>query len=362
MKFQCCKNSTDGANGYLTCHKCKNLYHIQCLYPMRKKNIALDSPWTCPECSCKQPKQAKNDNTPIRISSRPSDNVTLHRGGTCTTSPPSPIRTEHTLSAELVQNIVVTEVNKLRDELRSLMCNLITDELKPIRNEITTIKDSLNSFNHQVNNLTKRIEKVETDLQTCLLATSDIDNLKSSFASFQQENNKVSLKPSVDLIANRSLNTPQMSYEDLAAELQDRALRSKNIVIVGISEENTSDTSKMQEHDKHRITNILQTIDPDCPMPLKHFRLGKQNLGKTRPIKVCFDSDKTVKYLLRNRTKLKTKNVRIYSDQTLLQKQFLMDLRKELNSRTENGEPNLIIKYIKGIPKIIKGNPKNLLS
>ncbi|CAH2092445.1 unnamed protein product [Euphydryas editha] len=41
------------------------------------------------------------------------------------------------------------------------------------------------------------------------------------------------------------------------------------------------------------------------------------------------------------------------------QQKFLANLIKELHQREKNGETNLIIKYIKGTPKIIKAQPKN---
>jgi hypothetical protein len=48
-------------------------------------------------------------------------------------------------------------------------------------------------------------------------------------------------------------------------------------------------------------------------------------------------------------------------DQTPAQKKYVDTLKEELNKRTENGEKDLSIRYIKGLPKIItnKNAPKN---
>ncbi|XP_045453918.1 uncharacterized protein LOC123663272 [Melitaea cinxia] len=131
-----------------------------------------------------------------------------------------------------------------------------------------------------------------------------------------------------DPLPTRFQNTPHTVYEDLAAELRERVLRSKNIVVVGIPEDTNSDVLKMKEQDKQKLLYILHTISPDSPQPIKIYRLGKQISGKSRPIKVCFESESTVKYLLRNKTKIKNEKLRIYSDQTLLQKQYMSTLRK----------------------------------
>lgn len=49
-------------------------------------------------------------------------------------------------------------------------------------------------------------------------------------------------------------------------------------------------------------------------------------------------------------------NIKMYADQTPTQQQFLRSPKLELEMRTRNGEKNLMIKYIKGVPKIIVNN------
>ncbi|CAH2087332.1 unnamed protein product [Euphydryas editha] len=337
MKFQCCKSTIEGAAGsVLVCFNCKHYYHIQCLYPSDKKSITPNlKKWVCPECTSKQPKPVKNDNTPIRSSSKlmqSNDNVTLQRGGggsSAVLSPTSPSSKEATpLSAEMIQKIIADENDKLRNDIKTLVHHAISEEFKSLRVEITTIKDSLSTFKQQLGNLSERMEKVETDIKKCESVSSDICYLKSSFEKLEMEKDKLLSTMNNDPLATTLQNTPHTAYEDLAAELHDRALRSKNIVVVGILEDTNSDVSKMKEQDKQKLQKILHTINPNCPLPLRIYRLGKQISGKSRPIKVCFESESTVKYLLRNKTKIKNEKLRIYSDQTPQQKQYMSALRK----------------------------------
>ncbi|CAH2105001.1 unnamed protein product [Euphydryas editha] len=107
------------------------------------------------------------------------------------------------------------------------------------------------------------------------------------------------------------------------------------------------------------ITELQERAERNCPVIKKALRLGKYDAEKTRPLKICFDSHETVKTILRNRSNYKQDGVRFFSDQTPYQQKFLAKLIQELHQREEAGETNLIIKYIKGTPKIVKTQPKN---
>lgn len=51
-----------------------------------------------------------------------------------------------------------------------------------------------------------------------------------------------------------------------------------------------------------------------------------------------------------NRTKL-PENMQMFSDESPKQKQYLEYLKEELNRRTQDGEKNLTIRYVKGKKK-----------
>lgn len=87
-------------------------------------------------------------------------------------------------------------------------------------------------------------------------------------------------------------------------------------------------------------------------------RLGSEtNNNKVKPLKVTFDRPDFVIRFPKNKKILLTfpnlKKITIKEDQTPLQRQQLLDLRQELKQRSEGGENNLTIKYIKGVPQII---------
>lgn len=133
-------------------------------------------------------------------------------------------------------------------------------------------------------------------------------------------------------------------------EIEERRRREKNIIIYDIIESREHDTNL----DLTTVHNKLKTIKPDVKV-IRAIRLGKRREGHSRPIKIVLDSAEDARYLLahgRDRT-----DVRLKSDETPLQRQFLLDLRKKLEERRQSGEQNLTIKYRNSIPTIVKSTP-----
>jgi hypothetical protein len=146
---------------------------------------------------------------------------------------------------------------------------------------------------------------------------------------------------------------------ELIIELKERSLRAKNIIISGMAEPKATNTNERQKEDKEAVRNIMSTISIESPEPEKIFRLGKYQPTKTRPIKVCYESQNTAINILRRRHDLTQENIKIYSDRTPQQQAFKKHLKEELERRIASGENNIEIKYVKGIPKIIKTSSKN---
>ena len=188
-------------------------------------------------------------------------------------------------------------------------------------------------------------------------------NMKEKITNLETEIEKLKLEP-IQQSTKENIGLQQKSLllcsEDTIIEFQERSQRQKNIVIAGISELHTDDTEQKRKHDSEEVLKLIKSIYNDCPTPLKTMRLGKYLPGKNRLIKICFNSADTAKYLLRNQTK-NDNNIRLYSDQTPAQRNYMLNLKEELIQRENSGETNLCTKYIRGVPKIIKNAPKNSL-
>lgn len=222
----------------------------------------------------------------------------------------------------------------------------IIQNISSINSQLADIKSTTDSLAMENNMLKTEIAALKSSKTTTDETISNIQN------DLQQLKSVSNLQP----VSETQCATLQA---DILAEMEERSIRDKNIVIAGIPESLSTISSERQEHDKGEISKIISAIFSGClaPKPLKIIRLGKIDAGKTRPIKVCFDSATTAKEILKNRSKVDA--VKIYSDQSPYQQKFVKNLREELQKRTQSGENDLTIKYTRGVPKIVKIQPKN---
>lgn len=85
--------------------------------------------------------------------------------------------------------------------------------------------------------------------------------------------------------------------------------------------------------------------------------VGKPNRNGHKPVNVTLSNSSDVSYLLRNR-KLYIDSHQIYieADLSPSQLKYLQDTKKKLRRRRSNGEENLILRYIAGVPTITTKN------
>lgn len=240
---------------------------------------------------------------------------------------------------------VRSELNKFREEIVSLLQTnlaLMRDEFSAIKEQISEIKDTTNKMLADQNDMKADILLLKKDSSA---TKSMVSTLESKVQTIETNQPKAGIS---EVLAN----------EKIINELQERAVRSKNLIIVGLPEQTAAEKLARQSGDKNDAQETLQSIVSKNHKILKTFRLGKYIPGKTRPLKVFLENQSEVKEILRNRNKLPDK-LRVYSDRTPTQKTMMQELSQELNRRKNNGEANLTIKYVNGIPKIIKTQPKN---
>ncbi|CAH0404875.1 unnamed protein product [Chilo suppressalis] len=227
------------------------------------------------------------------------------------------------------------------------------ENLTKIRQEISEMREEIKTIKSVSENLTHKANKI----------TSEVQEIKSEYAKTKEKVNV--LEKDLFHIKNRQ-NSEQhfpdsliSNHESLLSELKDHNEREKNIIMVGIPEKNDKNYSARREYDDEMVMKTLELLHANCSKPNKCIRLGKYNSSKDRALKLCFDNTEIPKQLLRNKSKL-SDNIKLYSERTPSQKTYLQSIREELKRREENGENKLIIKYVKGIPKILQNNlPKN---
>lgn len=246
------------------------------------------------------------------------------------------------------------QFNEFKNEIFGFLKNFGKSQTE----NLITIKQDISSINNQLIEMKNKTDQMITEHNNF---KSDIQNLTSTVNNTEEKIK--SLENDIQVLQNNQFTSSSSEYlnsEDMMTEIHDRIERSKNVIITGISEpQSDGDMAKKREADLREVNKIIQAIQPLCPHPVKVIRLGRYDANKTRAVKVCYSTQETAKIILKNKSSLKDSNIKIYSDQTPNQQRNMVKLREELRLRKENGEKNLIIKYIKGIPKIIQES-KNL--
>lgn len=219
------------------------------------------------------------------------------------------------------------------DELLNKFSLLATkDEVKGIADGLQEIKSDINNLSTKISYLEPRIEKLE----------SDVNDLKAKAAAKGEGRD--------------------IPVEDIFEEINDRQRRTRNVIVLGLKECESSVLAAVKEHDKNLINIILERCGLGASMDrARFFRLGKATKDKPRAIKLCLSSENEAVTLFKAfGTKIDTGDeldgVSLARDRTLKERQHLSDLRDTLKSRIDSGEPDLTIKYLNGVPKIVKKN------
>ncbi|KAI5630897.1 hypothetical protein NE865_16392 [Phthorimaea operculella] len=260
------------------------------------------------------------------------------------------------------------DVSSVREDLAGLS-KILTDFIASNNTAMEQMRTGISDLKIQMNEIKITQASALTAIQSKI---SEIETTSSKLTIEQNHMNTklISLDEKVQAIeANVSelkKTTPEKSQpenkiysnEEVIQEFQERNNRSKNIIIAGINEQSSKDSKERATKDLIEVKNIICHVIDDIQEPNAVFRIGKYNPGKTRRVKVCFDNDEPVKKLLRKKEKI-PEGFKFYSDLTPKQQNFLDQLKSELLRRQNNGENNLKIKYVKGMPRIIEEIPKN---
>ncbi|CAH2098604.1 unnamed protein product [Euphydryas editha] len=245
------------------------------------------------------------------------------------------------------------QFEKFQTRMETLMIDMAktqTENLNKIAQEVSSIKEQIGQIKVITDLLSSEQGKIKLELINISGFRTNIEEKVKTI-----ENELVTIKSG----STTAITKPSFSYEDFISETYERAKREKNIIIRGITEIRSLNSEERLSYDTEEVMKIMKMAVPDCTKPIKTIRIGKYNPDIPRPIKIILPTSEAAKSILRNKSKIKVNNIKLYSDETPYQQKYRNNLRNELKRRLEGGEKDLTIKYINGVPKITKIQPKN---
>lgn len=154
-------------------------------------------------------------------------------------------------------------------------------------------------------------------------------------------------------------NQNTLDCESTINEINEREKRSKNIIIFGVNESESTDLNERKEYDKNQVVSIVSQMVPNIDLNKSTIiRLGKPDSKKPRPLRVTLKNKEQAVEVFRGQKKKPKKGIKIRNDLTVMQRENLQRLREQLVERQANGETDITIKYVRGIPGIFN-IPKN---
>lgn len=240
-------------------------------------------------------------------------------------------------------------------------CNKLVEEHKVVKCVLCN-----KHFFHQCVDLTvsevRTIKSKKSFSWTCSGCTdmgSTLNELKSIIISLKKE--VAELKST---LGDKQFGNDTANFEEVVQEVSERQVRRKNLILFKVRDpENASSSSERQEQDKLKVLSILSYLMPDTNFAnINPVRLGRFDPTKSspRPIKIRLEDERLVHEVMRKARNLRNNNnfsgINISCDRTPRQIAHYKALKDELNRKTAEGNVNLAIKYVKGVPKIVSTN------
>lgn len=313
---QKCTLNISNAQSRLICGSCGDSYHAKCCsisaneqQYMRDNNVS----WKCPGCLAAL--RGDRQNTPLKAV--PAQ---------CTSPGNHPMTVDH--FNRLMSAIAAIQAENQQNSSRFDILQRSIDEC--------------------CSSLEQTRQLLEGNIAQCI---SDVADLRARNEVLEQR---------IKALENDKAGSLVCDIDEAVRELQERQKRSGNIMIFGLPEHSTADG------DNAAIGDLLQRISVGPVDDLTSLRLGKMidQSSRPRPLKVILRDEKRADDILRRAKSLKNidayKDVFLTPDRTPRQLQQYRNIKSDLQARVANGESDLYIKMVKGVPTIVKRSQPHL--
>lgn len=295
----CVKLVLDEEEGIQCDSDCQRWFHVKCLGMPRgdyaKFSADLNLKWNCNRLDCTVPTMQSNRDIGDML------------------------------------NMLIAKIDDLGSKVSSLL---------PLPGKIDEMERKIDSINVKLDTLESRIERNE----------DRIEQLEHKLADVHSSNVASASEP-----------------EHIFAEWNDRLKRASNAIIYNLPEKSSSSVNARVKHDSDWMSNLLGVFQIQIsPLTMKCVRIGKPSKDKPRPLKVFFPNAEFARDFCSKFSGEEVKRafpdlplVSVGRDRTSRERTHLQQLRAELAERSKNGEKDITIKFINGVPAITKNLQKN---
>lgn len=207
--------------------------------------------------------------------------------------------------------------------------------------EFTELRTSLSTLSSQFNDLKLENSLLRDEISTLRSRVDQIDNTSKSESSYTQS----------------CLLTQVLS------ETSDRERCAKNIIVRGLPVCDSAILADRISTDQEKLSDLFSKLNVLLPPYSKLLRIGKIASG-TSPIKVIFNSSIDASQVLQDVQRAKKSNllpphISIVRDKTKRERDLFRAAYADLERRRVEGESDLMVVHVNGIPKAAKRFSKN---
>lgn len=224
---------------------------------------------------------------------------------------------------------------------------------------------TIQTLQNSIDSMARDIKSQSEELAEIKLIMKEVQKIKDENKVLKQQ--LVELKVKFDTIETKQTSTDPVEVMNFVAnETNDRQSRKNNFIIYNSTELRNGTKEEQYAADRAIVIDILKSLNFQ-EEAISVTRLGKFDssaVSKKRPIKVKLLSDTNISAIIRNFNTLKInesfKDLSVSPDRTPFQCNLYKKVKNDLLERKRNGESNITIKHINGIPKIVMTRPTSV--
>lgn len=228
---------------------------------------------------------------------------------------------------------------RLREEINS-KCNQLQDELVACNTRLADHDVALSEHSGAIREINEKLQKIEAEI------------IRTNTGPYSTGDSNPPGRTVSDIGWDRNI-------DDIVAEFGERQKRASNVIIFGAPESRNGSGGERKIADELFVNQIFSYLGVSAEIS-DVSRIGRVAGDKVRPLKITLQSEAQVKAVLGNVKKLRDNdsytNVRVSLDRTPMQQQRYRIVKTQLAERLANGERDLRIRFVSGVPTIVSLN------